>query len=337
MSKRRYRQLLDATALAWYVVVVVSGIVRITGSEVGCPGWPLCGDSAVPASPEAWFEVAHRVLLLVAGTLLVFSAQMAWRVRHVTSDPWVWKPPLLAAALLVVQMGAGALVLLAGLEWLFVVLTVGLQTVMLACVVSAAVSVRVENIGGGMMARTEFADEKAQREAEQARFFRLLVLGTTLASWILVLIGGTVAGTSSGIACTGFPDCNGELIPTSGGLPVVIHMTHRMTAYVVILLLLGVFALTVKDRWRDFVLLQWVLLAGGLLMAQATIGGANSLLAMPPFLRALHLAVAAAYWASIVVFALLVMRRPLLSGLDSSGRIVRPDASEAQGQPLVKQ
>lgn len=329
MQRQTFYRLVVGTAIVLYALIVVSGMVRITGSEIACPGWPLCEGQLLPASTGAWLELSHRLLMLIAGALIVVTAQAAWHRRHEEQDRWTWQPPLVAAGLLVLQMVAGVVILLLNIPWLFVVVTVGFQTIMLACIILSAVALTVEDHGSAQMAAPlEPDDTRGAQERAQARVYRRLVLGTALASWILILVGGTVAGTGSGMACIGFPDCNGEIIPTSGGIPVIIHMTHRMTAYVVILLVLAVFGFTVKERWRDFVLIQWILLTGGLLMTQATIGGANSLLAMPLFLRGLHLAAATAYWGSMVVFSMLVVRRPLLSGLDSSGRILQSKTSQ---------
>lgn len=320
MQLQSYRRLLIVTAVTLYTLVVVSGLVRITGSELACPGWPLCdGQLVPPAQGGAWLELAHRLLTLVAGVLIVLSALAAWTHRDDATEANMWKPPLLAAGLMVLQHIAGTLVLWMGQPWLFVVVTVGLQTLMLACLLVAIVALTVPDHSDRQPAN--------DKEMIEARNYRLLVQGTALASWILILVGATVAGTASGMACVGFPDCNGEIIPSTGGLAVVIHMTHRFTAYVVILLMLGIFIFTAVKRWRDYVLLQWVLLVGGLLMTQATLGGANSLLAMPISLRALHLAAATAYWGSMVVFTLLVMRRPVLSGLDPSGRVLPRDSA----------
>lgn len=323
MSLQTYRRLLIATALLLYTLVVVSGLVRITGSELGCPGWPLCGGQLIPpARFDAWLELAHRLLTLGTGVVLCITAQAAWRLRAEAGETMVWQPPLLAAALLVVQTLASVLVLWLGYAWLFVVIAVGLQTLMLACLLISVVALTIPD--------HSHKKPSNDRERIEARQYRLLVSVVALASWVLVLIGATVAGTASGMACIGFPDCNGELIPTSGGLSVIIHMTHRLTAYAVILLMLWVFITTAVKRWRDYVLIQWVLLSGALLMTQATLGGANSLLAMPIFLRALHLATATAYWGSIVVLTLLTLRRPVLSGLDSSGRILQGETDYAQ-------
>ncbi len=322
---------LTAAAALLYLLIIVSGVVRITGSEPACPGWPLCGGSpaALAGLPwNAWLELAHRLLTLLAGVSIIVAAQATWQQRtHLAADPWQWRPPLLAALLLPLHALASAAVLLAHQPWLFVVLTVALQTLLLALLLLPLVAQRVEDLSHIPPASAD--------EARHTRTYRWLVVGTLALSWVLVIIGATVAGTASGMACVGFPDCNGELFPTSGGLAVFIHMTHRIVAYLLVLLMLWVFGVTAVRRWRDYVLLQWVLLAGGLLMTQATIGGAQSLLAMPLFLRALHLAMATTYWASMVLLTMLVLRRPVLSGLDSSGRILRRSVAPPASEPLT--
>ncbi|HEY8836435.1 MAG TPA: COX15/CtaA family protein, partial [Dehalococcoidia bacterium] len=44
--------------------------------------------------------------------------------------------------------------------------------------------------------------------------FQRLALATTVATYILVVIGGTVRVTGSGLACPDWPTCNGSVIPS---------------------------------------------------------------------------------------------------------------------------
>lgn len=55
-----FRRLTMATLVAVYVLILVGGIVRSTGSGMGCPDWPKCFGSWVPPRSEAELPPDYR-------------------------------------------------------------------------------------------------------------------------------------------------------------------------------------------------------------------------------------------------------------------------------------
>jgi heme a synthase len=110
---RRQRQANWLGRYAWglvvatWLLIVVGGYVRVTGSGMGCSGWPDCDGRWLPvADMKAWIEMGHRysagaVSLLVA---LTFAAALRARRKH----PRVLRAAALAVMLIVVQIGLGA-------------------------------------------------------------------------------------------------------------------------------------------------------------------------------------------------------------------------------------
>src|SRR5437870_9805823 len=85
------RWLALATVAATYLLIVVGGLVRASGSGLGCPDWPLCyGQPVPPAQTASVIEYSHRALGAVASTLialtLVFWARARqWDVRVIAA------------------------------------------------------------------------------------------------------------------------------------------------------------------------------------------------------------------------------------------------------------
>lgn len=85
ISRRAFQLVTVANVVLLSLIVVSGGAVRLTGSGLGCPTWPQCGDgSFVPHSEYALhgaIEFGNRVLSLVVGLVALITPLMALRLR----------------------------------------------------------------------------------------------------------------------------------------------------------------------------------------------------------------------------------------------------------------
>ena len=100
--------------VATYLVALSGAFVVETGSGGGCTSWPLCGSGfSLPVGQAATINVAHRLVALVV--VLLLGGLMAVIARRRRGDRVVRIGVMAVNLLLVLQVAAGALVVLLGL------------------------------------------------------------------------------------------------------------------------------------------------------------------------------------------------------------------------------
>lgn len=110
----RLPELLAATAVGVYLLLVVGATTAVLDGSTACATWPACngewlvGPGDPPALLVAW---AHRVLTLVVGGLVLAALALAWRRD---AAPGVRRSLLAVGGLYPVQMALGAVAATAG-------------------------------------------------------------------------------------------------------------------------------------------------------------------------------------------------------------------------------
>ena len=63
LTARRFRLLAGITALSGYLQIVLGGLVRVSGSGLGCPDWPTCYGKPYPPPNFHAIVEEHRAVL----------------------------------------------------------------------------------------------------------------------------------------------------------------------------------------------------------------------------------------------------------------------------------
>jgi heme A synthase len=107
---------------------------------------------------------------------------------------------------------------------------------------------------------------------------RRLVLATAIATFVLIIVGGVVRVSDSGLGCGpagsgfhGWPFCNGDVVPGMD-LNSIVEYTHRAVAGLVSIMILSILVLAWR-RQREYLAPAAALLL--LVIAQAALGGAT--------------------------------------------------------------
>ena len=125
--------------------------------------------------------------------------------------------------------------------------------------------------------------------------FRRLSITSTVATFLLIAIGGLVRATKSGLGCgDDWPRCNGEIIPLLHGRPVIIEYSHRLAAAAVIVLVATLTVRAYKEHRGSPKVVRATSAALGLVLFQAVLGMLVVKLHLEALSVALHLGTALA-------------------------------------------
>jgi cytochrome c oxidase assembly protein subunit 15 len=267
--------------------------VCVTDSSTGCPDWPACyGQLVPPLRLDSILEYAHRVLAGLVSLSIVASAIVGWRKAR--SIHWVSWPPIIAIVFLVAVVIFGAMVVLRGLEPGLAALDLGSALIVLALMLAAT-----------MMA---FAFHKNPALPERLSYDTLsarLALWTLVAVFVVLVSGVLVATSGSAVRCLSWPLYGSplELIDARGWL----DLARRLLAGAVSILILVV----VVQAWRGPRTIRRTALVTGLLFLTETVLGALLVVGgSTVYLQVVYVALAAAFWTSLVMLAVLIGLAP---------------------------
>src|SRR6476661_7127078 len=136
-----------------------------------------------------------------------------------------------------------------------------------------------------------------------ARGYARLTLLTALATWALIVLGGIVRATDSGLGCSTWPMCDGSLLPKLE-YHQLIEWNHRFFATLVGGLMMATVGATLLWFRRPRRLLWLAILAAVTYIAQAILGGITVILKLPQTWIAAHMGNSMLLLASLILLAL---------------------------------
>ncbi len=289
------------------VVVLVGAWTRLVDAGLGCPDWPGCygalvvpdAERALAHSPDvplesakAWVEMVHRYLASALGAVVIALVLLGARWRREAGYPWRLSLALLGAILLQGAFGAFTVTLKLWPQ----VVTLHLLGGLTVMVLFLWLHLRLRRFSSGVDVAVP------ARRLTPLWGLALLLLVVQLA------LGGWASSNYAGIACQGFPTCNGQWWPamdwsegfhlTQSVGPNYLHgqlhaeartaiqVGHRLGA-----LALGLSLLLLGIRHRRVARMRpWLGLLVGAYLLQGGIGVANVLAWLPLWLALLHTA-----------------------------------------------
>ena len=214
--------------------IVLGALTRLTGSGLACPDWPLCYGLWFPTPTElagleidySFFQVmlewTHRFnAAAVVGPLVLAISVFAWFERKLS--PVNWRISAAALVTLIIQGGVGGLTVFDRNSSWSVAVHLGLASILLALVVSA---IRLKDVS--------YSDWSSRASTKACRF--VAALGVLVL--ITMVSGAIVAKSGATLSCVGWPLCGDGLIPNFRDGGILLHVGHRLLAFITVVSLL---------------------------------------------------------------------------------------------------
>ena len=271
-----------ASLLANALLVLTGGLVRLTGSGLGCPTWPRCTDDSWTSTRamgvHGAIEFGNRLLTFLLVAVAVLTLLAVWRSRR--THPGMLSLAVALGAGIVVQAVVGGITVRTGLNpWV-----VGVHF-MLSAVMIAVAAILVGRARRASLPQVAVEQRAGQVGGTAGRWLRGTALAVAGLSFVVVYVGTLVTGTGPHAGDAG------EVARHTFDAYVVTRF-HSLPAY----LLLGATVLglvqAARQGWPSTVRRPFALL-GAVLVAQGLIGYYQFFTGLPVAAVALHLVGAA--------------------------------------------
>ena len=161
------------------------------------------------------------------------------------------------------------------------------------------------------MAAIEISGASRSKSRRGWTWLQGLATATAICVFLLVVIGGVVRVTESGLGCPDWPLCYGKLLPPAE-YTAIIEYTHRFVASVIVGPLVIATAIVGMVGYRGY---RWIQIPAAvsvpLLLVQGLLGGVTVLTHLPGGVVALHLATAEILLAVCVLLLIAAFRYPV--------------------------
>ncbi|MEO2206181.1 COX15/CtaA family protein [Paenibacillus pabuli] len=230
-----FKWLTVLTCLVMFLATFGGGVVTKTESGLGCgTEWPLCNGKLVPAHTVAsLIEYSHRAVSALAGLLSIASFVAFLRYGKSRRDLQLFS--FLTLIFVIIQGIMGAFAVVFSQSSAVMALHFGFALIAFASSLMMALGIRQEARHGGL--------ERLNKYPRVSKNFRNLVWFSTIYTYLVVYTGAFVSHTDSAGGCSGFPLCNGQIIPElSGGVAVAFAHRAAAASLVIVIAILGHYA-----------------------------------------------------------------------------------------------
>lgn len=178
------RRILLLNVIVEVLIVVTGGLVRLTGSGLGCPSWPQCvPGSYTPVQEQAegfhkYIEFGNRTLTGLVGFVAIAAVLAIWK--------WTDRRRALLVPALLVLVGVGVQAVLGGIT---------VRTGLNPATVAAHFLVSMGLVAGAMAAFVESGMPPGPRRHTAPQIVRQLGWATAALAVVVLVLGTVVTGS----------------------------------------------------------------------------------------------------------------------------------------------
>lgn len=293
------RRLAVATSIVLFMVHVMGTFVTDTGSQAGCGNsWPLCKGQFIPSefARSTLIEFSHRIgvplvtillMALIAGVLALWRDRLEIKILAPMMFFFLFLQALLGG--LAVMFPTSAVVL---------AFHFGVSSLSVASVIVTTLFIY------GLSGSDRLRDRRITAG------FRALIWSIAIYTYVVIYLGAYVLHTNSALACTTWPLCTpGRLLPPNVE-PVVVNMTHRVAAFVLVLLVVALFFWARRMRRARPDIYVASVFALILILAQAAEGAIVVFTRAYVWSEVMHSAFIALFFSVMVYMCMVSLARP---------------------------
>jgi len=277
---RRVRVIAWVYLAAQILLVGTGGLVRLTGSGLGCPTWPKCTDGSLVNTPEMGIhgviEFGNRMLGVVLGLVAVLAFLAVVRLRRERPD--LFRLALFAGLGIPAQAVIGGISVLTQLDPTVVGLHFVLSAVLVALCTAFVYRVYTGN---------------GERTTVVPRWYAILAHVTSAVVAITIIVG--ILTTGSG------PHAGDENAPRNGLDSEFLQHVHSWPAYLTVALTIAL----VIGAWRlGRSLRTWTLALLAVEAAQVVVGLVQANTGLPAGLVGIHMVLSCVLAAAMTAVVL---------------------------------
>lgn len=269
--------------------ISLGGFVRVTGSGLGCPDWPLCyGKIIPPMNYHTLIEWGHRTSGALLGLLILSINIIVWYQNR--NNKFLTSTSLISLILVIVVGGIGGAVVLTELEPSLRTLHLFLAQMIIFCLGLSYVSINTHNLS----------------LKNQIIFDKYSLMAGVVALTVLVslLTGSYAVWKGAGTVCSSWPFCtSSSIIPES--FLGWIHMTHRIASSLAGIIGLFFLYIFLKKRFSSTVFVLSIF-SLAMIFSQIILGALNPWTKFDVWIRVAHLGASSLLWGSVALLFCLI-------------------------------
>ena len=217
--------------LAIILQIILGTLVRITGSGLSCPDWPLCYGLWFPSREKIdlieevnfsyfqilleWIHRLNTALIIVPLTFILFIKSI-----FQISLKYFKKLMFIIFSLVLIQSLIGGLTVIDKNSPWSVVLHLSLALIFLFLTIRIFIF--------SINFKVVFFDEISNKNI-------FWLISSLIIVFITMVLGAVVSKSGASLACSNWPLCNNNLLPSSLDFYMIIHTSHRLFAILSVL------------------------------------------------------------------------------------------------------